>query len=146
MKTWSIPAARTQQFAANEYVSACYNVWCVTPGDNSPFGILVADSNGNGAYDAGADQVIYNPQDYGEATWLAGCGGKHDVRLEGDLPGNNGFVIPSAVFPNCSTQPVYFWYGDVIGENVQPENNFVANLHITDLSRADAFTDVSNKS
>lgn len=146
MKTWTIPVATAQQFAANEYVSTCYNVWCVTPQNNSPFGALVADSNGNGTYDEGVDQVVYNPQDYGPSTWLGGCGGQHEVQLKGNLPTNNGFVVPTAVFSKCTVQPVYFWYGDVIGEDVAPENNFIENLHITDLSRPDAFTDVSNKS
>ena len=118
----------------------------MTPLDNSAFGALVADSNGNGVYDKGTDQVVYNPQDYGEATWMAGCGGQHNVMLQGELPSNNGFVVPTDVFSKCSVQPVYFWYGDVIGENVEPENNFIENLHITDLSRSDAFADVSNKS
>ena len=147
MKTWKIPEAKSQEFAANEYVSVCYNIWCVTPGNNTAFGALVADSNGNGQYDEGVDQMVYNPQDYGPATWLKGCGGQHEVRLQGDaLPTNNGFVIPTKVFSKCSTAPVYFWYGDVIGQNVEPENNFIENLHMTDLSRSDAFADVSNKS
>ena len=68
------------------------------------------------------------------------------MMLQGELPSNNGFVVPTDVFSKCSVQPVYFWYGDVIGENVEPENNFIENLHITDLSRSDAFADVSNKS
>jgi len=147
MKTWTLPTAIATKFAANDSVSACYNIWCVTPGNNSPYGALVADSNGNGVYDEGVDQIVYNPQDYGGATWLAGCGGQHDVRLDGALPTNNGFVIPTEVFSKCGeAKPVYFWYGDVIGQNVEPENNFIENLHITDLSRADAFTNVSNKS
>lgn len=146
MKNWNKPEAIGREFAANEYISACYNVWCVTPNNNAQFGALAADSNGNGVYDAGVDQIVYNPQDYGGATWMKGCGGTHDVRLEGKLPSSNGFVIPTDVFSNCTTEPIYFWYGDVIGENVEPENNFIENLHLTDLSRADAFTDVSNKS
>ena len=145
MKTWTIPAATTQQFAANDYVSTCYNIWCVTPQGNGPFAYLAADSNGNGVYDDGVDQKVFVPE--APATWMSGCGGQHEVRLEGELPTNNGFVIGvnfSKV--TTTTAPVYFWYGDVIGQNVEPENNFIENLHLTDLSRSDALADVSNKS
>lgn len=141
MKMWTIPVAKGQKFVANEYISACYNVWCVTPLDNEYFGSLVADSNGNNVYDPGVDKVEYAP--VAPAAWVKGCGGKHEVRLQGNLPTSNGFVTE---FKENPVTPVYFWYGDVIGENVEPENNFIENLHITDLSRPDAFTDVSNKS
>ena len=145
MKTWTIPEAKSQKFAANEYVSVCYNVWCVSPQNNSPFSSLVADSNGNGKYDEGVDQVVYVPE--APATWMSGCGGQHEVRLEGNLPKSNGFMTGvNFSWVQTTTAPVYFWYGDVIGENVEPENTFIENLHITDLSRSDAFADVSNKS
>ena len=58
MKIWNRPEAIAQQFAANEYVSACYNITCVTPNDNDWIKALYDDSNGNGVYDEGTDQAL----------------------------------------------------------------------------------------
>ena len=105
MKTWTIPVAKEQKFAANEYVSACYSILCVTPMDNSPYGMIVADSNGNGVYDAGSDAVVFDPKPYGQ-TWLKGCGRWHEVEIIGEVPTqNNGFVT---AFQNNLVTPVYY--------------------------------------
>ena len=133
MKTWNIPTAVAQRFAANDSVSACYNVLCVTPLNNAQFGMIV-DASG---------EVVYDPKPDGQ-TWLRGCGGTHEVEIIGDLPTVNGYVT---AFKDNPEMPVFYWFGDVIGDPTLDEDaeKLISDLHVTDLGRSDAITE-SNKS
>lgn len=142
MKTWTIPEAVAQKFAANDYVSACYTVWCVTPDENAHYEIFAWDSNGDGSYQEGTDEILCKP--VAPATHFWGCGGTHIVRIVGDLPTNNGIAVNK--LHEGSNAPCYFWYGEVIDPNHEPESTLITDLHVTDLSRSDAFTYHSNKS
>jgi len=142
MKSWTIPVAITQQFAANEYISACYQVRCITPNGNAAYRLLAADSNHSGAYDAG-DDVIFDPQKFNQ-RYVAGCNGTHVIQITGDPSQiqSNGFAVNlDNPFTECQ-HPIYFWYGSVI--NVSKPGYHVnetayADVHCTDLSAADAF-------
>ena len=141
MKTWNIPTAVAQQFAANEYVSACYYVWCVTPNNNKKYTYLYEDSNRNGTFEAGTDQLVFDATSIPKNEHFWGCGGQHEVIIQGDWPTNNGFVAP--LENPTAVVPFFYWYGSVI--NVRdPGAPNMADLHGTDLSRSDAIVDGSN--
>ena len=125
MKTWTLPVAVAQKFASNEYVAACYQVYCGGPNGNAWCEDLYVDNNGNGALDAG--ESIANPP-Y-EGARFAGCGGYHRVVGEG-VPANNGYVLQDGV-----SIPVFYWFGEVMDPT---EAGDMADFHFTDLTKADA--------
>ena len=88
MKTWTLPVAGAQKFAANEYIAACYQVYCSGPNNNASCYDLYADANGNGMYDEGEISIANPPAN----MTFHGCGGYHRVVGEG-VPANNGFVL-----------------------------------------------------
>ena len=145
MKTWTNPVATAQQFAANEYVSACYTVKCITPLNNATFQRLCEDSNGNGKYDGNdIDKVVFLPESYGMGVF-SGCGGTHTIKIVGDVPTvANGFAVDKE--KTHETEPVFYWYGSVIGEVVPEDKQHITNLHVTDLSVSDAITYIGNMS
>lgn len=126
MKTWMRPVAVAQQFAANEYVSACYKIYCGGPYDNASCYDLFADTDGNGYYSEG-DVSIANPP-YVGATFR-GCGGYHTVIGEG-TPKNNGFVKIGEEYV-----PVFYWFGSALNPT---EEGDMADFHFTDLNRENA--------
>ena len=126
MKTWKLPEAVAQEFVANEYVSACYQVYCGGPNGNEWCANLYADSNGNGTYDEG-DVSIANPP-Y-EGARFKGCGGYQRVIGEGE-PHNNGFVLQNGEY-----YPVFYWLGEVMDPT---EAGDMADFHFADLGRSDA--------
>ena len=132
MKTWTIPVAVGQQFAANEYVSACLNVRCSVDGLKTGYTIVALDDNGNGVYDAGVDTALFD-----RGGKLARCcDGYHPVTLNGDMPlESNGVVVRGSDGENI---PVYLWFGDAF-DYVMPEGNTLADFHVTNLARADEF-------
>lgn len=128
MKTWTLPVAAAQKFAANEYVAACYQVYCGGPNDNAFANtMLYADTNANGKYDAGVDAGIVEPP-Y-EGAKFAGCGGYHRVIGEG-APANNGFVEHNGEYI-----PVFYWFGEVMDPTVAGDMD---DFHFADLTRSDA--------
>ena len=126
MKTWTLPVAAAQKFAANEYVAACYQVYCGGPNGNGSCYNLFADNNGNNQYDEGETSIANPP--YEGATFI-GCGGYHRVIGE-RVPANNGFVLQGEEYI-----PVFYWFGEVM--DVQEEGD-MADFHFADLTRADA--------
>jgi hypothetical protein len=106
MKTWTIPVATAQQFAANEYVSACYKLSCAAwpawingGGDGAWTFIdnLYEDTNGNGQWDGkDVDKLIIS----GVAT----CGAEMEDHVVGDPNMPNSFMeIDGEIIPS------YFW-------------------------------------
>ena len=136
MKAWNAPRGFILQFAANDYVSACYNVYCATPRNNMKFHFIIDDTNGNGVYDAGSDTVVFNSKDYHASNinvW--GCGGYHTVQIQGDLPTANGFAIKDN---GTIVEPILWWNGSVVEPNPSiPGVNF-KTFHVSDLTRPDA--------
>ena len=126
MKTWTLPVAAAQKFAANEYVAACYQIYCGGPNGNASCYDLFADANANGIYDEG-DYSVANPP-YAGATFR-GCGGYERVVGEG-VPTNNGFVRQGEEYI-----PVFYWFGDILDPT---EAGDMADFHFTDLTREDA--------
>lgn len=139
MKTWSIPQADVQPFAANEYVSACYSVLCVTPNNNAPQRYVYEDTNKNGTFEAGTDQLIFDAATIVSNKKFAGCGGRHPVTIRGGEPSNNGFIAPPDD-PN-NVVPYLYWYGSVIDPAA---TGTILDMHGTDLSRDDAIIPAEN--
>ena len=143
MKTWTFPTAIAQQFAANDYVSACYDIKCTTPRNNASYNLIVADSNGNGVYDEGVDTIIHNPADNGK-TYTKGCGGTHSVTIIGAIPTvSNGFAVR---IDKGVADPIFYWDGSVINTDEPGNNLFISDLHVTDLNTPGLITESSNKS
>lgn len=128
-RTWKQPAAIAQKFMANEYVAACYQVYCGGPKDNAYCTGLYADD--------GTD--IANPP-Y-EGARFRGCGGYHRVIGEG-VPTNNGYVCMGE-----DKIPVFYWLGEVMDPTLADEGD-MADFHFADLNRSDAviFSDNPNHS
>ena len=135
MKNWTLPVAEGQEFATNEYVSACYQVYCGGPNGNASCSALYADTNGNGQYDEGTDACVAQRAGF----TFSGCGGYHRVVGEG-TPKNNGFVLQNGKY-----LPVFHWFGEVMDPT---EAGDMAEFHFADLTRKDAviFSDDANHS
>lgn len=138
MKTWNIPMAVAQAFVANDYVSACYNIKCKA--DNSTewpgtcFTQAVMDSNGNGVYDAGVDEVYY------QSGGFYCCGNYHTVKVNGSVPSqHNAFLIDT----EGNAVPAYLWIGDAIGENPDP-SGAVMDFHLTNFDMDGAVVPADN--
>ena len=110
---------------ANEYVAACYQVYCGGPNGNATCDDLFADENGNGRYDEGEISIANPPYGYG----FYGCGGYHRVIGE-STPKNNGFVLQDGDY-----NPVFYWFGEVMDPT---EAGDMADFHFADLTRSDA--------
>ena len=117
MKNWSVPAAEAQPFAANEYVSACYNTKCKTDNrDTWPgtmFKQVVMDTNGNGVYDAGSDEIFY------QSGGFFCCGQYRTVKVNGPVPkttnGSKQLPLPApdgVLLHGCSR----FHRGDAVAQ------------------------------
>ena len=102
MKIWTIPAATAQQFAANEYVSACFKMsckawpaWMDGAGDGTWTLVsnLYEDTNGNGQWDGkSVDKFVIS----GVAT----CGAEMETHVVGDPTKPNCFIeVEGDVFP-----------------------------------------------
>lgn len=141
MKTWKKPEAIGQDFAANDYISACYRVKCTTPNGNKKYTYLYEDTNKNGTFEAGVDQLLFDATSIPNNEHFWGCGGYHDVIIQGDLPTNNGFVAP--LEDPYDVVPYFYWSGKVINVT-DPTKPNMADMHGTDLTRDDAITDSSN--
>lgn len=125
-KTWKAPMAVAESFNANDYVAACYQVYCGGPNGNASCSGLWADSNGNGTYDEGDVDIAKPP--YAGATFI-GCGGYHRVIGEG-VPANNAFVLQGEEYI-----PVFYWIGEVLDPT---EEGDMADFHFADLKRENA--------
>ena len=119
MKNWIVPAANAQKFAANEYVSACYSVQCVTPNGNKNSTSLWAD-NGDGVFDESVDTLLAARAGY----TFTGCNGWITVIGEEKPSQFNGFVVQ-----NGEAIPVYWWDGDTFDHHTDGEYFL---LHQTD--------------
>ena len=127
MKTWKNPVAVAQQFAANEYVSACYRVRCITPNNDDYTWGIYADNDKDGVYNPDIDSVVWESKTHA----VTGCRGYHEVTGQA-APDANGICRQA----NQTYYPIFYWYGDVI-DQVEGNYNFI-DLHFTDLSRDDA--------
>ena len=125
MKTWTLPVSVAQNFSANDYVAACYRVYCGSPLGNASYTNLYADTNLNGEFDEGDVSVVSLPY---EGATMRGCGGYHRVVGEG-YPANNGLVEIDGV---C--YPVFFWTGEVMDSTVAGAGDY----HVADLTAPDA--------
>lgn len=108
MNIWKQPMAVGQNFAANEYVAACYNIYCATPHENGVISKLYNDTNGNGVYDEGIDLLEAEP---GAAR---GCDEKHVGIISGDPNKVNGFVQMREANDEGIYEivPVFWWVSD----------------------------------
>lgn len=134
MKNWMMPMAVAQQFAANEYVSACYRIYCQSPQGNATVMAPKWDTNNNGVYDD-TDEYIVTPPSWSGGL-IYGCDGYHDVTGEA-APTNNSLVLLDG-----ESLPVFSWFGSVIGS----VDGAIEDFHFADLSAENAIIDDGNKS
>ena len=127
MKTWTLPVSVAQNFSANDYVAACYRVYCGSPLGNAYCTNLYADPNLNGDYDEGEVSIANPPY---EGARFRGCGGYHRVVGEG-YPANNGTAEI-----NGEHYPVFYWFGEIMDPTVFEGD--MADFHLADLSVPDA--------
>lgn len=99
-RTWERPQANVQTFQMNDYVSACYEVYCWTPYNNS-YGDIYEDTNHNGHFDKG-DQLL-----------VSDVHGDGYPEFTGTLPQNNGFWRG---YHNrrLETKPIFIFYGKAV--------------------------------
>ena len=121
-RTWVRPQANVQTFQMNDYVSACYEVYCWTP-DNNSFGDLYEDTNHNGRLDWRDKLLVSNVQGDGVSEFT------------GTYPQNNGFWKNGR-----EVKSVFIFY---TSGPVAPGHT---NVHATDLSdpyNSNAVRDIS---
>ena len=103
MKDYVRPMMESEDFAANEYIAACYRIRCTTPQGNSAFNYLYDDSNDNGIWDS-EDKLLYR-------RWLgfSGCNRWHDGVSQDNPPEENGFVTRGTNPDRNTAYPVFWW-------------------------------------
>ena len=79
MKDYVRPMMRSEVFAANEYISACYS------GNCNISGAVYMDTNGNGNYDEGIDKYKYTNSACRESFTVTGASSPE--------PKANAFVV-----------------------------------------------------
>ena len=108
-KVWRRPLTKVQKFEANEYVAACYHGVC------NISGYVFNDTNGNGAYDPGADRYNYYNTACNHDYWIEG--------QEAELPAKNAFVFSDRRWNDNGT-PLWllddYWEG--VGDPVSAWN------------------------
>ena len=80
---WETPRIVVEKFAPNDYISACYEVTCITPNSNASFNYIYKDSNGDGRLDWWGDQLLLSASFRGDAV-------KEHTQT---YPSNNGFCV-----------------------------------------------------
>lgn len=111
---WDKPTINVEKFVANDYCkSTCYAVTCITPNNNGEFKYIYQDTNNDGRWDWG-DQQLYH----------AGYGrifrGDNVQEYTHTYPENNGFVVDE----DGNSYPVFYFYKSE-GHN---------NIHVADLT------------
>lgn len=108
-KIWSAPEAVAEQFAANEYVAACYLVKCDVPSGrglyNESNGVpgLQMESNG----DTPADERL---------LWkigLSGCNRYHGGVIRATDPETNGYWVSQNWGGSYDVISVFWWHEDL---------------------------------
>lgn len=110
MKDYVRPMMESEDFAANEYIAACYRIRCTTPQGNSTFYYLYDDSNDNGEWDSD-DRLLYS-------TWFgfSGCNRWHNGVIQDNPPEENGFVTRGKN-PNREKSYPVFWWNERLGSD-----------------------------
>lgn len=106
---WETPRIVVEKFAPNDYISACYEVTCITPNNNASFNYIYEDSNGDGQLDRG-DRPLLSASFRGDAV-------KEHTQT---YPSNNGFVVDW----QGNSYPVFVFY----------KNEGGSNIHVADLT------------
>lgn len=106
---WETPRIVVEKFAPNDYISACYEVTCITPNNNASFNYIYEDSNGDDQLDEG-DQLLLSASFRGDAV-------KEHTQT---YPSNNGFVVDG----QGNFYRVFVFY----------KNEGGSNIHVADLT------------
>lgn len=107
---WETPRIVVEKFAPNDYISACYEVTCITPNNNASFNYIYEDSNGDGQLDWWDDKLLLSASFRGDAV-------KEHTQT---YPSNNGFVVDW----RGNSYPVFVFY----------KNEGGSNIHVADLT------------
>ena len=103
MKDYVRPMMESEDFAANEYIAACYRIRCTTPQGNRTFNYLYDDSNDNGIWDS-EDRLLYR-----RLLGFSGCNRWHDGVIQDNPPEENGFVTRGRNPDRNTAYPVFWW-------------------------------------
>ena len=126
-RTWVRPQANVQTFQMNDYVSACYEVYCWTP-DNNSRGNVYEDTNNNRHLDKGVDRLL--------ARDVVGDGVSE---FTGTYPQNNGFWVRTWLGRETSeVKPIFIYYGKAVAGGLS-----VHGSDLSDLNNSNAVRDIS---
>ena len=107
-KSYVRPVMQCEEFAANEYVAACYKIKCTTPNNNSIYNYVYNDTNGNGEYDRSDDKEVHS-----SFLGFSGCNRWHKGVILDEAPVANGFVVD--YWGNVEE---VFWWKEELGTTV----------------------------
>ena len=128
-RTWVRPQANVQTFQMNDYVSACYEVFCWTP-DNNSVGNVYEDTNQSGDWDWGDKQVASRVQGDGVSEFT------------GTYPQNNGFWVRTDRWgrETSEVKPIFIFYGKAVAGGLS-----VHGSDLSDPNNSNAVKDISTK-
>ncbi|MDO4491083.1 MAG: hypothetical protein Q4B85_08460 [Lachnospiraceae bacterium] len=101
------PTAECEVFAANEYVAACWKIFC-----NVPNGYAFEDLNGNGKYDKRSENIIASG--YGCGEWHTGI-----EKDPSDVPVANAMWQPTFWGSDSGAAYPVYWFSTGSGNNNQ---------------------------
>lgn len=128
-RTWVRPQANVQTFQMNDYVSACYEVFCWTP-DNNSVGNVYEDTNQDGYWDWGDKQVASRVHGDGVSEFT------------GTYPQNNGFWVRTDRWgrETSEVKPIFIFYGKAVAGGLS-----VHGSDLSDPNNSNAVKDISTK-
>lgn len=100
-KVYMKPQIYAENFLPNEYIAACYRIYCETPRNNSTYYRIYDDTNKNGIKDR-SDKLLLNKSVFG----FYGCGQYHKGIVQDNPPTANGFVTDAL---GGNAQSVFWW-------------------------------------
>lgn len=106
MEKYVKPCMQSEKFIANEYIAACYMIYCQTPNNNFTYKYLYDDSNHNGEWDKG-DKLLYSSD--GWFGGFSGCKKWHKGVISDEPPVANGFVTRGNNPDWNKAESVYWW-------------------------------------
>lgn len=106
-KDYMKPQIYAENFLPNEYIAACYKIYCETPENNSTYYRLYDDTNKNGIKDSGDTRLLRS------TLGFHGCGQYHKGIVQDNPPTANGFVT-DRLGNNAKS---VFWWKESLGSS-----------------------------
>lgn len=99
-KDYMKPQIYAENFLPNEYIAACYKIYCETPENNSTYYRLYDDTNKNGIKDSRDTELLRS------MLGFRGCGQYHKGIVQDNPPTANGFVTD---WGGNNAKSVFWW-------------------------------------